>query len=66
MTVTNLQLITDLQQRKFGGRIDNTKLGWIMEEADRVMKELAGGKDQLTRDLQQPHRRPRPGFQNVP
>jgi RHS repeat-associated protein len=48
VTVTNLQLKTDLQQRKFTGPLDGTQLGWIMEEADRVMKELAIGKDQLT------------------
>ena len=47
-TLTNLVLTTANQDRKFGGPIDNTQLGWIMEEADRVMKELAGGKDQLT------------------
>ena len=48
VTIDHLSLVTDLQHRKFGGRIDNTQLGWILEEADRVMKELAIGKDQLT------------------
>jgi YD repeat-containing protein len=49
-SVTNLQLVTAVQERQFGGPIDNTYLGWVMEEADRVMKELAGGKDQLAID----------------
>ena len=48
INVSNLQLVTDLQEDKFGGRVDNTQLGWVMFEADRVMKELAGGKDELT------------------
>ncbi len=54
-TVTNIKLVPDLQERQFGGRVDNTKLGWIMEEADRVMKELAGGKDQLTNAIYDSH-----------
>ncbi len=66
VTVTNMQLITDLQQRKFGGRIDSTQLGWIMEEADRVMKELAGGKDQLTGAIYNSQNTGLPvGFENV-
>ena len=48
INVSNLQLVTDLQEDKFGGRVDGTQLGWVMFEADRVMKELAGGKDELT------------------
>jgi len=47
-TVSDLQLVSDLQHRKFGGRVDNTRLGWIIEEADRVMKALGIGKDHLT------------------
>lgn len=47
-TMTNLQLVPDRQHRKFGGRVDNTRLGWIIEEADRVMKALGIGKDHLT------------------
>ncbi len=48
VTVSNLQLVTDLQEDQFGGRVAGTQLGWVLFEADRVMKELAGGKDELT------------------
>ena len=65
-TVTNLLLIPDLQERKFGGRVDNTRLGWIMEEADRVLKELGGGKDQLTGAIYNSQNTALPaGFQNL-
>ena len=47
-TISDLQLVPDRQHRKFGGRVDNTRLGWIIEEADRVMKALGIGKDHLT------------------
>jgi RHS repeat-associated protein len=66
ITVTNLQLVTDLQQRLFGGPINNSQLGWIMEEADRVMKELAGGKDQLTGAIYNSQNTSLPaGFENM-
>ena len=47
-TISEVQLVPDRQHRKFGGRVDNTRLGWIIEEADRVMKALGIGKDHLT------------------
>ncbi len=47
-TITELSLKPDLQHRKFTGRVENTRLGWIMLEADRVVKDLALGKDPLT------------------
>ncbi len=64
--VTNIQLVPDLQERRFGGRVDGTSLGWVMEEADRVMKELAIGKDQLTGATYNSSNTSLPsGFQNV-
>lgn len=45
-TIGNIQLVPDLQHRRFSGRLEDTRLGWIMEEADRVMKELGIGKEQ--------------------
>jgi RHS repeat-associated protein len=66
VTITNLQLIPDLQQRKFSGRVDNTELGWIMFEADRITKDLALGKDQLTSAIYDSHNPSLPsGFQNM-
>jgi len=47
INVTDVSLKTDLQQRKFGGRVDNTMLGWVMEEADRVMRNLAAVRTSL-------------------
>ena len=65
-TVTDLKLIPDLQHRKLGGRTDATRLGWIMEEADRVMKELGGGKSQLTGEIYDSSHPDLPaGFQNL-
>jgi len=40
--------IPAVQQRQFGGRVENTEVGWVMEEADRVMKCLCIGTDNLT------------------
>ena len=40
-------IIPDRQHRRFGGNVDGTKLGWVMYEADRAMKCLAIGKDNL-------------------
>lgn len=44
----SLSLVSDRQHRRMGGRVEDTRLGWVMEEADRVMKCLAVGKDSLT------------------
>jgi YD repeat-containing protein len=49
-TITNLSIdvVPDRQHRRFGGRLENTKLGWVLQEADRIMKCLAIGKDNVT------------------
>ena len=65
-SVTDLQLVPDRQHRKFGGRVDNTRLGWIIEEADRVMKALGIGKDHLTGALYSSSTAGMPpGYQNL-
>ncbi len=46
--VNSISVIPAKQHREYGGRIDGTKLGWVMYEADRVMKCLSVGKDNLT------------------
>ncbi len=48
LTVNSVIVIPARQHREYGGRVDGTKLGWAMYEADRVMKCLAVGKDNLT------------------
>ena len=49
-TITNISfaVIPDRQHRRFGGRLEGTKLGWVLQEADRIMKCLAIGKDNVT------------------
>ena len=39
------------QQRQFGGRVEGTMVGWIMEEADRTMKCLCIGSNNLSGDI---------------
>ena len=46
--ITAASAIPAVQQRQFGGRVENTQVGWVMEEADRVMKCLCIGTDNLT------------------
>jgi len=46
--VSSATAIPARQQRQFGGRVENTQVGWVMEEADRVMKCLCIGTDNLT------------------
>jgi RHS repeat-associated protein len=48
IVVTAASAIPTVQQRQFGGRVENTEVGWVMEEADRVMKCLCIGTDNLT------------------
>ena len=48
--VNSVLVVPAVQQREFGGRVENSKVGWVMEEADRVMKCLAIGTDNLTGD----------------
>jgi RHS repeat-associated protein len=47
-TINGVMVVPAVQQREFGGRVENTKVGWVMEEADRVMKCLSVGTDNLT------------------
>ncbi|MBI3999878.1 MAG: RHS repeat protein, partial [Candidatus Omnitrophica bacterium] len=44
---TSGNMLPDQLVRLFGG-IENTDLGWVVFEADRVMKTLAAGKDNIT------------------
>ena len=46
--VDSVNVVPDRQHRKYGGRVDGTRLGWVMYEADRVMKCLGVGVDNLT------------------
>lgn len=46
----------------FLGNTENTRLGWVMFEADRVMKGYSIGRDNITRD---PVRSRIPGYQSV-
>ncbi|RKZ90727.1 MAG: hypothetical protein DRR19_09210 [Candidatus Parabeggiatoa sp. nov. 1] len=43
----SVKVIPNLQHRKYGGRVEGSKLGWVMYEADRVMKCLGVGVDNL-------------------
>lgn len=46
--IQSVQAFPARQHRRFGGRVEMTRLGWVMYEADRVMKCLSIGKDNLT------------------
>jgi RHS repeat-associated protein len=46
--VNSVRVYPGRQHRKFGGRVEGTQVGWVMLEADRVMKCLSVGKDNLT------------------
>ena len=48
LVVNKSSIVPDKQHRKFGGRVEGSRLGWVMYEADRVMKCLSVGKDNLT------------------
>ena len=65
-------VVPSRQQRRFGGRIEDSSAGWVMYEADRVMKCLAigkcrdGGHDSLpTSDYTSATLPTVPGFQNL-
>jgi len=47
-TISSVMVVPARQQRLFGGRVENTQVGWVMEEADRVMKGLSVGVDNIT------------------
>lgn len=63
--ITGVSVIPSKQHRKFGGRAENTKLGWIMLEADRVMKCLSIGKDNLTGAMYNSGTISVPGYSNM-
>ncbi|WP_309380272.1 choice-of-anchor D domain-containing protein [Cerasicoccus frondis] len=48
ISINNVIVIPGRQHRGFRGRVENTRLGWVMYEADRVMKCLSTGIDNLT------------------
>ncbi len=48
ITNVTMAVLPDRQHRRFGGRLESTKLGWVLQEADRIMKCLAIGKDNVT------------------
>ena len=43
--IDRVSVLPARQHRRFGGLVENTQLGWVMYEADRVMKCLSVGKD---------------------
>ena len=53
------------QQRQFGGRVENTQVGWIMEEADRTMKCLCLGSNNLTGAIYNHSTINVPGYKNL-
>ena len=46
--VNGIEVLPARHHRKYGGRVEASRLGWVMLEADRVMKCLSVGKDNLT------------------
>ncbi|RKX30936.1 MAG: hypothetical protein DRP22_04465, partial [Verrucomicrobia bacterium] len=65
LIVDSVNVIPNLQHRRYGGRVDGTRLGWVMYEADRVMKCLAVGVDNLTGEIYDSTTVPVPGYSNV-
>ncbi len=63
--VNRVQVYPAKQHRKFGGRIEGTSVGWVMLEADRVMKCLSVGKDNLTGASYNSGTVPIAGYQNM-
>jgi len=57
--------IPAVQQRQFGGRVENTEVGWIMEEADRTMKCLCLGSNNLTGAAYNSSTIKVPGYRNL-
>jgi len=66
-TITNISyaVIPDRQHRRFGGRLEGTKLGWVLQEADRIMKCLAIGTDNVTGATYTSATVPVSGFKNL-
>lgn len=63
--VNGFAVIPARQHRQYGGRVDGTRLGWVMYEADRVMKCLGVGKDNLTGATYSSATVSVPGYQNM-
>ena len=53
------------QQRQFGGRVENTMVGWMMEEADRTMKCLCIGSNNITGAVYNSSTIHVPGYKNL-
>lgn len=66
-TITNISfaVIPDRQHRRFGGRLEGTKLGWVLQEADRIMKCLAIGTDNVTGATYTSATVPTAGYKNL-
>ncbi len=60
-----LGVIPALQHRRFGGRVEGSRLGWVMLEADRVIKCLGVGIDHLTGAVYDSSTAPVPGYRNL-
>lgn len=58
-------VVPSKQHRVFGGRVDGTRMGWVMYEADRIMKCLAVGHDPLTDTDYSSGTLAVPGYQNL-
>ena len=65
MTNFSFAVIPDRQHRRFGGRLEDTKLGWVLQEADRIMKCLAIGKDNITGATYSSSTIPISGYENL-
>lgn len=65
MTNFSFAVIPDRQHRRFGGRLEDTKLGWVLQEADRIMKCLAIGKDNITNATYSSATIPISGYKNL-
>ena len=65
MTNFSFAVIPDRQHRRFGGRLEDTKLGWVLQEADCIMKCLAIGKDNITIATYSSATIPISGFKNL-
>lgn len=63
--IESVELIPDKQHRRYGGRLEGTKLGWVLYEADRVMKCLSVGKDNLTGATYSSSTVPVTGYKNM-
>lgn len=63
--IDSVEAIPGKQHRRYGGRLEGTKLGWVLYEADRVMKCLSVGKDNLTGATYSSSTVPVTGYKNM-